>query len=119
MPIKILSIVLLFLGEALSIYAELNFAEILLHPGITPKETVLTFIKMILVITLGGIFLLGGYYLGYFSFKNIWIISVVSITAILIADPFLAYTFFKQIPERGSIIGLTLGVLGMIATLVF
>lgn len=119
MPVKILSIILLFLGEALSIYAELYFAEILLHPGITPRETILTFIKMILVITLGGIFLLGGYYLGYFSFKNIWIITVVSITAILIADPFLAYTFFKQIPGKGAIIGLTLGVLGMISTLVF
>jgi hypothetical protein len=62
-------------------------------------------------------FLIAGYILGFNAFKNIWIISVASITTFLIVEPLTAYTLFKQMPTTGSIIGFILGVLGFIAAI--
>jgi len=42
--------------------------------------------------------LLFGYMIAYSGFKNIWIVSVVSITAILVLEPLLAWTFFHELP---------------------
>ena len=48
---------------------------------------------------------------------NIWLISVASITSILIVEPLVAYLVFHEMPTRGTVIGLILGVLGFISTL--
>jgi hypothetical protein len=50
-------------------------------------------------------------------FKNIWIVSVISITSILIIEPFIAYFIGGQLPTKGAIIGLVFGVLGFAAAL--
>ncbi|MEM5778032.1 MAG: hypothetical protein QXK49_00160 [Candidatus Aenigmatarchaeota archaeon] len=60
-----------------------------------------------------------GYIFGFSSFKNIWIVSIISITSILISEPILAYTFFHQMPTTGALIGLVFGVLGFISTIIF
>ena len=115
---KIISMIILFLGEALSIFAELYFAGILLHQNNTFKGTIAIFIKMLLVVVVAGSLLLLGYYFGYYSFKDIWVVSVISVVSIIIAEPILNFIFFKTLPGRGAIIGFIFGVLGMAATLV-
>lgn len=113
---KILVIVLLFVGEALSIYAEILGAK---TNTISSQPFLQIFLKMFLIITIAGGFLIAGYMLGFTAFKNIWIVSVVSITSILIMEPVLAYAIFKQLPTKGAIIGLVLGFFGFIATIFF
>ncbi len=113
---KILAVLLLIVGEALAIYAEMVVAR---SVNLSKNSLLLVFFKMFLLITVAGGFLLLGYILGFGAFKNIWIVSVASIMAILVVEPILAWTMFKQIPTKGSIIGLILGVIGFIVAMIF
>ncbi len=113
---KIFVLILIFLGEALSIYAEMigaksNFAA--------SQPFIQIFLKMFLVVTLAGGFLLAGYMLGFSAFKNIWIVSVASITSILIVEPILIWILFQQTPTPGAIIGFILGAIGLFVALFF
>lgn len=111
--LKILTILLLYFGEALSVYSEMIAAKS--HSAAThPFMTI--FSKAFIMITCAGAFLIAGYMLGYKSYKNIWVVSAMSITSILIMEPLLCYTILKQLPTRGALIGLILGAAGFIAT---
>jgi hypothetical protein len=111
---KILVISFIFLGESLSIYAEMVAARTYIALS-TPFFQ--AFWKMFLIAIAAGGLLIAGYMLGLEVFKNIWIVSVTSITSILITEPTLAYIFFKQAPTLGAAIGLTLGAVGFAATI--
>ena len=113
---KILTIILLFLGESIAIYAEMIAAR---NYSANSKPFLQIFLKMFLVAILAGGFLIVGYMLGFSAFKNIWIVSVTSITSILIMEPILAYTIFNQLPTKGAIIGFILGVIGFVASVLF
>ena len=113
---KILVIFLIFSGETLAIYAEIFAAK---TRSVSSKPFLQIFLKMFLVIILAGGFLIAGYMLGFSAFKNIWIVSVTSITSILIIEPILAYMIFQQLPTKGAIIGLILGAIGFIITIFF
>lgn len=114
MLLKILAITLLFFGEAAAIYMESfaakNFVSFQLFSIFT--------LKIVLLIILSGACLVGAYILGYRVFKNIWIVAVSSITAILIIEPILIYLFFRQLPTTGAWVGLVLGAVGFVATMV-
>jgi len=113
---KILVLVLLFFGEAISIYAEILGAK---SHSLASQPFLRIFLKMFLLITLAGGFLILGYMLGFKSFKNIWIVSVASITSILIVEPILAWAIFHQIPTKGAIIGFFLGAIGLFFSIFF
>jgi len=113
---KILVIALLFVGEALSIYAEMVGAK---SGNIASQPFFSVFAKMFLIITIAGGFLIAGYMLGFKAFESIWIVSVASITSILIVEPILAYAFFQQMPTTGAVIGLILGVIGFAFAIFF
>lgn len=113
---KILVLALIFIGEALSIYAEMLGAR---SNHIASQPFLQIFLKMFLMITLAGGFLIAGYMLGFNAFKNIWIVSVASITSILIVEPVLAWSFFHQIPTTGAIVGLVLGAIGLFVSIRF
>lgn len=111
---KILMVVLIFLGESFSIYAEMIMAK-----NYSNTSFVNIFLKMIFVIIIAGFFLIAGYMFGFKSFKNIWIVSVISITSILIMEPILAYIIFHQLPTKGAFLGLILGTLGFLSTIIY
>ncbi len=114
--VKILAVLLILAGESASIYAELMAAK---NYTLSQQPFLFAFLKMLPFIFVAGGFLLAGYILGYKSFQNIWIVSAVSITSILVVEPFLDYTLFQQLPTKGALIGLILGVIGFIITLVY
>lgn len=62
-----------------------------------------------------GFGLLLAYVLGIKAFKNIWVVSVISITSIVIAEPILIYAVFRELPTRGALIGFVLGVVGLLS----
>ena len=105
---KLAAIILVFSGESLEILAEV-FASKYTAGG----NYGVTFFQMALLMTIGGILLVGGYMLGYLYFKNIWIIVVISLATLAIGEPLLAAFLFNDTPTTGSIIGLVLGVLAL------
>jgi len=113
---KILVILLIFIGEAVSIYAEMVGAR---NNDIAPQSFLSIFLKVFLIITVAGGFLVAGYMLGFKAFKNIWIVSVASITSILIIEPILAWVFFKQVPTIGALSGFILGGVGLFLSIFF
>lgn len=108
---KFFSIVLLFLGEALAIYAELNAAR--KNVGVFDKAL---FAKMFLLMALAGAALIAGYMTGYKSFSNVWLVIALSIGAIVIIEPAIAYFLFRQLPTKGALIGMVLGVAGILCS---
>ncbi|EKD33330.1 MAG: hypothetical protein ACD_76C00045G0016 [uncultured bacterium] len=113
---KFLVIALLAVGESLSIYAEMVGAK---NNHVAEQPFLQIFLKMFLLITLAGGFLIAGYMLGFKAFKNIWIVSVASITSILIVEPLLAWAIFQQIPTTGAAIGFVMGVVGLFLSIFF
>ncbi|MCL5435757.1 MAG: hypothetical protein M1275_01620 [Patescibacteria group bacterium] len=113
--VKIGIITLLFFGEALAIFVEIGAAK--KYYGGTAIFPHL-FLQMFALITLADGFLIAGYMLGIRAFQNIWIVSVISLTSILIIEPTLDYLIFAQVPTRGALVGLVLGVLGFISAVI-
>lgn len=74
---------------------------------------------MFLFMTIAGGFVLSSYILGFSAFKNIWIVSAISVIFIIIIEPLIAWTIFSQVPTHGAIIGLVLGVIGLFFTIFF
>ncbi len=71
------------------------------------------------MIFVGCALLLFGYAIGYNTTKNIWVVTAVAISALLIIEPTLAYILFHQLPEKGALLGFLLGAVGLIVTLVW
>jgi len=113
--VKLLGGLLIFGGEALAIYQEMMVARAAKLSGLTPKLGMWLFLWMAFA---GGL-LLVGYFLGYLSFKNIWVVTVISIGSILIAEPLLIMLLFKEAPTTGAWIGLVCAVLGIAAAIIF
>lgn len=111
---KILVVLILFLGESLAIYAEMVAAR---THSISSQPFLQIFLKVFLIIIVGSGLLVAGYMQGFKAFKNIWIVSVISITCILIMEPILAWTIFRQTPTKGALVGLILGALGFVSAL--
>jgi hypothetical protein len=107
----ILAILLVFVGELLAVYAE-TF-------GVKSKIFSSGFWRIVLIMSLGGLFLILGYILGYKSYGNLWTVTVISITTLLIAEPLVIIFAFHQTPTLGAIIGFILGVIGLIVSLFF
>src|SRR3989344_9213474 len=99
--LKILVIAVIFTAEALYIFSEMLSAKYYSQTGAQFFHV----ISKILIITIfGSVLILTGYMLGLKAFKNIWIVSVISITSILILEPVLAYGVFKQLPTTGALL---------------
>src|SRR5574340_145912 len=111
---KTLAILILFSGEVLSILAEVVTAK---YFAVDNNSFSKGFFRALPVIVIAGALLLAGYMLGYKAFKNIWVVSVISITSILIAEPIINLSVTGQLPTKGALIGLILGILGFLATL--
>ncbi len=107
---KIIPILFIFFGEVLAIYSEVIAARYL-------NNFLPSFLKMSGIMIIAGIFLILGYMLGMKYFNDIWIVGVISITSIIIAEPIITYIIFQEIPSRGALIGLVLGILGMLSAL--
>ncbi len=112
MQALVLTLGILIIAEGLNVLAEMFAAQL---PGVASlfERQNLYLFGMVFV---GCSLLLVGYSMGYSAAKNIWAVTAMSIGGILVVEPILAWTFFHQVPEKGAIVGLLLGVTGLIAT---
>ncbi|MGX1350311.1 hypothetical protein AB7M49_003887 [Bradyrhizobium elkanii] len=113
LTLKIVAVGAIFLGEALSIIAELIASKQFGKAG----GDLAWLLPMCLLISFGGILLVIGYALGYMHLENIWIIIAISVGAILVLEPILTLLLFRDVPTAGSLIGLALGALGTLAAI--
>lgn len=108
----ILALALMVFGEILTIYSEVYAAKLpgkfLDNPGM--------FVRPMVLICIAGLSLVFAYWLGYQSTGNIWVVTVASLTLLLILEPIVIYAMLKELPQRGALIGFTLGAAGLIAT---
>lgn len=107
---KLITTLLLFSGESLGIYVEIIAAK---NAGALGD----ILIKMIICMFLAVFSLVAGYVVGIKYFQNIWIVGVISITSIIIVEPIMTYLIFHEMPNRGALIGLVLGILGFIVSI--
>ena len=112
---RLLSILFLLGGEAFSVYAEMIAAR---AHSLDSEPFLSIFWRAFLQMAVAGALLIAGYMYGYRSFKNIWIVSALSITSILIMEPVIGFIVFQQLPTRGAVLGLVFGALGFAATFV-
>ncbi len=108
------TIILIFFGEFIAIYAEVAASK---HFSL--NQTASGLLRGIFMFIVAGVFLVVGYALGFKAFKNIWIVSVISITSILILEPVIDYFVFNQLPTKGAGIGLILGAVGLYLALFY
>lgn len=100
---QIMSVALVIVGEFCAILAEIFYSR--------GKN----FYTMAALMTVAGIFLLLWYGLGYKHLKSLWIIYVVSITAILILEPIIIYMVTGESASLGTKIWFACGVVGFLA----
>ena len=108
---KFVAILLIMIGEAIGILAELWGVRIAEH-----NSTLRALLRVFAIMAVAGSMLIAGYIIGYKAFNNIWIVSALSITTILIVEPLLNMALFQDTPTRGALIGFALGAIGLIST---
>lgn len=110
---SLLPLILLFLGEGIYIWAEMMIAHTVKAPQSTDGFTIT---KMTVVALLAGLMIIAGYYFGYKSSRNIWLVTAASVGAILIAEPIISWLVFHEKPTFGASVGLILGFLGILSS---
>ncbi|QXI31507.1 hypothetical protein [Pseudomonas vanderleydeniana] len=100
------------LGEFCAIYSEVVTAKVAQGGGVSWDA----FIVPVLLMCFAGLCLLGAYWLGYVAVGDIWVVTVVSVTSLLILEPIVVWSLFGEMPRRGALIGFCLGALGMLST---
>ena len=108
------AILLIFFGEVFSISAQLAASK-RIADGLQGASSYLSW--MLFLGAVGGVLIVGGYILGYLHFKNIWVVTAISVGSIVVFEPVLAYILFKQVPTMGAAIGLVLGALGIVSAI--
>lgn len=103
---------LMVIGEFCAIYSEVVTAR-LAQTGNGSWEA---FILPVVLMCFAGLCLLGAYWLGYVAVGDIWIVTVVSVTSLLLLEPIVVWSLFHEAPGRGALIGFVLGALGMLST---
>jgi len=102
----------LFFGEVLIIGAEMWASKF--FNSARPWAVILPAIAVSIV---GVCLLVYGYTFGYQAFKNIWIVTAISIAGILIVEPLVAWFLFRETPTTGALIALVLGAIGIITSI--
>ncbi len=102
----------IFFGELFMLYAEQLGAKLY---GISGYSFTHTFALTLVPLLVGAVLLVVGYMLGLKYHQNIWVITAISFSTILIAEPLFNYFYIGQTPELGSGLGVLFGILGLLA----
>ena len=109
---QILVLGCIFFGELFMLYAEQLGAKLYGLNGYTFGHT---FILTLAPLFAGAVLLVVGYMLGLKYHQNIWVITAISFSTILIAEPLFNYFYIGQLPQFGSGLGVMFGLLGLLA----
>ncbi len=102
----------IFFGEVLVIYSEQIGAKLY---GVQAVSFGTAFAYTVLPAVTGAMLLVVGYMLGVKYHQNIWAVTALSLSSILLVEPLFNYFYIGHMPELGSFIGFLFGVLGILA----
>ena len=105
---------ILFVGEAIGIWAEMMGARAYAQTGATFGSALL---PTVIPILLSAFLLITSYTLGLRAFSNIWAVSAISVGSILIIEPLFNLLYIGQAPTFGAGLGFVLGVAGILSSL--
>lgn len=114
--LKLASIAAIAIGECLAVFTEIHSAKNSSLLSV-PMSSVMG--RAFLLLIPATCLIVLGYAYGIRAFGNIWVVSVISLTSILVIEPILDYAIFGQMPTRGAGIGLVFGALGFAFALFF
>lgn len=103
----------LFFGEFFIIGAELWAAKYFQ----TSAHPVRIFLAALGISIAACVLLVYGYTYGYQAFRNIWIVTAISISGILVVEPIAAWLLFREIPTLGAGIAFVLAIAGILLAL--
>lgn len=103
---------LIFFGELLVIYSEQIGSKLY---GLQSYSFGVAFAYALVPAVAGALLLVVGYMLGLKFHQNIWAVTALSLSSILIVEPLFNYFFIGHIPELGSTVGFIFGVMGILA----
>ncbi|HEV3244962.1 MAG TPA: hypothetical protein VG102_01225 [Candidatus Paceibacterota bacterium] len=112
---KYLVLLLLFLGETLSIYAEEIGAK--LYGEQPPSTFAHALLESSVPLIIGALCLIVAYTLGLRYLHNIWVVSAISFASILLMEPLFNFFYIGQTPTLGAALGMVFAVLGIVSTL--
>lgn len=105
----IAGILMIMAGEFLAIYCEIV--------SVKNCDNIQMVWWMFLWITVAGIPLILGYIFSFKGCHNIWMVSIISIVSILIAEPIVTWTVFKELPTLGPVLGFAFGIIGFLCVI--
>lgn len=111
--LKIIFILLVFLGESFYLYAEVYTANNAFKRGFSSKD----YVKSLVIALIGAIIFLGSIYFGFSVFRDVWLLAIISICAIVIVQPILIYLFFGSLPKNLTLLSFILAIIALIFSL--
>lgn len=105
---KLLPALLLFLAEAVGIYAELKMSTFV---GKTPKFSEV--LPLVIYTTMAGFGIAMGYYWMYKVSNSIWVPTIVSLGSIFIVEPIMIYFMFHEPLTPRTMVSLALIICGI------
>jgi hypothetical protein len=116
MSSQCVSLLLIVLGEVAIIYAEISGAYL-----IAQRDGVLSWqhVMLLVVCLCGSALLYAGYVSATAVFRDIWVVSAISASTVLLVEPGVAHVLFQELPAKGALVGILCGMAGLIVTLVW
>lgn len=102
----------IFLGEVLVIFSEQIGAKMY---GVDGSSFLTGFSYALVPALIGAVLLVVGYMLGVKYHHNVWAVTALSLSSILIVEPLFNYFYIGHVPELGSALGFVFGLLGVVA----
>jgi flagellar biosynthesis protein FliP len=112
---KILTLLIIALGESLMIAAQV-YGSKAVSSGVNFWDVFKPSNWYFWVSIVGVFTVLIGYFYGIKVFNNIWLVTLTSWTALVVAEIILAQMVFKTIPEGNVLIGFVLVLIGFIVS---
>lgn len=110
---RIIVLLILSIGEAIGIWAEMMGARAYAQSGSTFTGSLL---PTVLPILASAAMLITAYTLGLKAFNNIWAVSAISIGSILVVEPLFNLFYIGEMPTLGSGLGFAFGVAGILSS---
>jgi hypothetical protein len=102
----------IFLGELLVIFSEQIGAKMY---GVEGSTFLTGFSYALVPALIGAVLLVVGYMLGVKYHHNVWAVTALSLSSILIVEPLFNYFYIGHTPALGSGVGFFFGLIGILA----
>jgi hypothetical protein len=114
---KLLILILIFLGELIGVYLEIALASKFKVNGSFSDILRFLFLLSPIFIICFSILLIG-YIYGYRSFNKIWVVTIVSWSSILVVETLLNYFIFYELPRGKTLIGGILAIAAIVISII-